>query len=81
MTLACSLEDGFNLALLHGFADFPVDDGPAIAVENAAQEVESAGNVEVADIDVPVLVRLEGLHEASAFFAGGAPLDLARRPA
>ncbi len=36
----------------------------------AAQEVEGAGDVEVADIDVPVLVRLQGLHEAGAFLGG-----------
>ena len=33
-----------------------------------AQEVEGAGDVEVADIDVPVFVGLQRLHEAGAFF-------------
>jgi len=39
----------------------------AATVEDGAEEVKSAGDVEVADIDVPVLVRLERLDEASAF--------------
>src|SRR5262245_23202772 len=60
------LQDGFDFALLHGFADLPVNDETTGAVEDTAQEIESAGDVEVADIDMPVLVRFERLHEAAA---------------
>lgn len=35
--------------------------------EDGAEEVEGAGDVEVTDIDVPVLVRRERLDEAGAF--------------
>ena len=57
---AGALEDGFHVGFLHFLADFPVDDEAAVAVEDGAEEVKSAGDVEVADIDVPVLVGLAG---------------------
>ena len=40
-----------------------------------AKEIKSAGDVEVADIDVPFLMRLQGLDEAGAFFG-----DVGRLP-
>ena len=68
---AGALDDGFHVNFLHFFADFPVDDEAAAAIEDGAEEVKSAGDVEVADIDVPVLVRLQGLDEARAFLGDG----------
>jgi hypothetical protein len=65
---AGSLDDNFDVGLLHFFADIVVDDEAAAAVEDGAEEVESAGDVEVADIDVPVFVGLQRLDEAGAFF-------------
>lgn len=44
-----------------------MDDEAAIAVEDGAQEVESTSDIEVADIHMPLLVRLQRLHEAGAF--------------
>jgi hypothetical protein len=41
-----------------------VHDETAVAVEDAAQEEEGPADVEVGDIDVPVLVRPQGLLEA-----------------
>jgi hypothetical protein len=38
----------------------------AAAVEDGAEEVKGAGDVEMADIDVPVLVRFQGLDKAGA---------------
>jgi len=35
-----------------------VDDHSAVAVENGAQKVEGPANVEMGDIDVPVLMRV-----------------------
>ena len=60
------LDDGFDFGLLHGLADLPMNDGPAVAVEHGAEEVEGAGDVEVRDIDVPVFMDLERLGEALA---------------
>ena len=64
--LAGPLDDRLHLGLGHGLADLPVDDEPAAAVEEAAQEVERPGDVDVGDIDVPVLVG-QRLLEALAF--------------
>src|SRR5208282_3698718 len=58
------LDDRLHLGFLHGLADLPVDDESAVAVEDAAQEVEGPADVEVGDIDVPVLMRPQGLLEA-----------------
>ena len=65
---AGALDDGFDVGFLHFVADFVVDDEAAAAIEDGAEEVVSAGDVEVADIDMPVFVGFEGLDEARAFF-------------
>ena len=44
-----------------------MDDEPAAAVEEAAEVEERAGDVDVRDIDVPVLVGPQGLLKARAF--------------
>ena len=62
-----TLQDGFHVDFLHFVADFPVDDEAAVAVEDRAQEIKRAGDIEVADVHMPLLVGLEGLHEAGAF--------------
>src|SRR6266705_5220921 len=59
-----------SFSAFHFLADFPVDDEAAAAVEDGAEEVKGAGDVEVADIDVPVLVGPQGLDEAGAFLGG-----------
>ena len=41
-----------------------MNDESAVAVEDAAQEEEGPADVEVGDVDVPVLVRPQGLLEA-----------------
>ena len=56
-TRAGALDDGFHVDFLHFFADFPVHYEAAVAIEDRAQEVEGAGDIEVTDIDMPVLVR------------------------
>src|SRR4029450_13388970 len=65
--LARPLDDRFDLRLFHSRADLPVHDVPAVALEQRAQEVERAGDVDVGDIDVPVFVRSGGLHKARSF--------------
>ena len=49
MMLAGALEDGADVGVLHFLAGFVVNDGSAIAVEDGAEEVECAGDVEVGD--------------------------------
>ena len=62
--LASPLDDRLHLGLGHGLADLPVDDEPTVAVEDAAQEEERPADVDVGDIDVPVLMGPQGLLEA-----------------
>ena len=57
-----------------GLADLPVDDEPAVAVEHAAEEEEGPADVEVGDIDVPVLMGPQGLLEALSLLGGLPPL-------
>ena len=64
--LAGPLDDRLDLGLGHALADLPVDDEPAVAVEEAAEVEERAGDVDVGDVDVPVLVGRERLLEARA---------------
>jgi hypothetical protein len=61
------LDDDFHVGFFHFVADFLVDDEAAVAVEDGAKEVKSAGDVEVTDIDVPVFMGLEGLDETGTF--------------
>ena len=65
-----SLDDLLDIGLRHGFADLPVDGETAPAVQQAAQGVELAGDIDVRDIDMPVLVRAQGLNEAFALGGG-----------
>ena len=52
-----------------------MNDEAAVAIEDAAQEVKGTGDVEVADVHVPLLMRLERLHVAGAFLG-----DVGRLP-
>jgi len=42
----------------------------AAAIEDAAQKIKRASDVQMTDINMPVIMRLQGLHEAGAFLAG-----------
>jgi len=55
--LAGTLQDDFHVGFLHFLADFPMNDEAAATVQDGAEEVKRAGDVEVADIDMPVFVR------------------------
>ena len=54
--LPCPLHDDFRLALLQRRADFPVDEEAAVAVDDRAEVVGRPADVQVRDVDVPVLV-------------------------
>ena len=67
------LHDHLNLLFLHGFPQIPVDSRAAIAVEDAGEVEESAVDVDVGHINVPVLMRPQGLHKPGSFPGGGDP--------
>jgi len=64
---AGALHDGEHVAFLHFFADFPMNGEAAEAIEDRAKEVKGPGDVEVADVDVPVIMRLDRLAETCSF--------------
>src|SRR5262249_48187590 len=64
--LACPLDDLFDIGLGHGLTQLPMDQESATTIQEAAQIVEGAGDIDVGDIDMPVLVRSERLHKALA---------------
>ncbi len=68
--LAGPLDDRLDIGLGHAFADLPVDDVTAAAVEQAAEVEEGPGDVDVRDVDVPVLVRAQRLLEPLALLRG-----------
>src|ERR1039457_3531628 len=65
--LLSSLEYDFDVRLPHRLTQIPVDDGTAVAVQHAAQIVERPRNVDVAHVDMPMLMRLQWLLESSTF--------------
>src|SRR5712671_1330159 len=68
--LARPPEDRLHLGFGHGLADLPVDEEPAVAVEDAAQEEECPADINIRDIDMPVLMRPRRLLEALALLGG-----------
>ena len=64
------LDNRLHLGFGHGLADLPVDDEPAVAVEDAAKEKECTADVDIRDIDVPVLMRPHWLLEALSLLGG-----------
>jgi hypothetical protein len=76
--LQCPLDDGVDFLFLHRLANLPMDNRPAVAVEHGAEEVEGARDIEVGDVDVPVFVGMERLHEALSFFDGAHRLRSSR---
>ena len=79
MLLLGALEDGFDVGLFHLLPDFPVDDQAAASVQYAAQVVEGATDVDIGDVYVPMLVRLQRLDKAGSFF-GGDPVPDPQQP-
>jgi hypothetical protein len=70
--LACALDEDLDLLLGHRFVDLPMDDGATVAIEKRGQVVESAADIEVGDVHVPMLMGFEGMLESSSLFRGRA---------
>lgn len=65
-----TLEDDLNILLSHGTADLVMDNRARTAIQNRAEVVESSADIEIADVGVPVFVRLKRLNESGPFFRG-----------
>ncbi len=62
-----ALKDDFNVWFGHLLSDLPMDNGATAAIQEAAQVVESATDVEVRNIHVPVVMRQQRLYEPGSF--------------
>src|SRR5580692_6054212 len=67
IALACSLDDRLDVTFFHFRADFPVYDRSAVAVEQTAKEEKGAEDVDISNVDVPVLVWTQRLLEPRSF--------------
>jgi hypothetical protein len=64
-----SLNNGFDVVLLHLRADIPVNDHSRVPIEDRNTEVERTANVEVRNVDMPMLMSLIGLGETAPILA------------
>ena len=71
-----ALDEDLNVGFGHRLADLPIHDGAAAAVQQATEVVEGPGDVEIGNIDVPMLVRSGRVLESRSFF-GGLPIPSA----
>src|SRR3984893_19374841 len=53
-----SLQNHFDIRLLHRLPEIPTHDIATVPIQYATQVVEGATHIDVGDIDVPVLMRL-----------------------
>ena len=58
-----SLQDHFDISFSHGFTQIPMHEETTEPIQNAAQVIEGAAQVDVGNVDVPVLMRLQWLLE------------------
>ena len=61
-----ALQYDLDVRLRHRLPQIPIDDVPAEAVKDAAQVVERPADVQVGNIDVPVMMCCQWLREARA---------------
>src|SRR6516162_9936447 len=63
-----TFQNDFNIGLRHRLPQIPMNQETAVAVQDAAQVVERRANVQVGNIDMPMLVRLRRLFKTRPFF-------------
>ena len=63
-----SLKDYLNIALGHRFPQLPMDYIPTAPVKNTAQVIKRAANIDMRNINMPMLMRSERLLKACALF-------------
>src|SRR5271168_4964901 len=66
----CSLARSRTVSLGHPLAKIPMNQETAVAIQDAAQVVERRANVQVGNIDMPMLVRLRRLFKTRPFLRG-----------
>ena len=69
MSFVSSLEDDLGIGLLHGGTNVPGENGAGAAIEDRAEGVGRAGDVEIEKVDVLVVIGFNWLNKAGAFLA------------
>jgi len=64
--LLSSLQDQFDISLSQGLTQIPMHEETTEPIQNAAQVIEGAAQVDVGNVDMPVLMRLERLLETGS---------------
>ncbi len=62
-----ALQDDLSIGFLHRGPNVPGEDGARAAIKDRAEIVEGAGDIDVGEVDVPVVVRFDGLEKTGAF--------------
>ena len=65
-----ALQENLNIRFAHGLTQTPVHNVTAGTVQHCAQVIKGAVNVDVRDVDVPMLMRCQRLFESCTLFAG-----------
>jgi hypothetical protein len=78
--LPSALEDALDVALRRGLAELPMHNGTARLIMDRAEVIERACNIDIRDVDVPMLVWCEGCTNWLPFFEGRL-FQRSRRPA
>ena len=68
--LTGALQQDLHFRLGHRFPQGPIDDVAAGSVQHRAQIVERRMDIDIGNVDVPMLVWSQGLNKSSSFFAG-----------
>ena len=61
-----SLQNHFDISFSHGLPQIPMHEEAAEPIQNAAQVIEGAAQVDVGNVDMPVLMRLQRLLETGS---------------
>ncbi len=64
------LDDRFHVDLFHLLANLPVHDVAAVTVQDRTEKVERPGDVDVADVHMPMAMWPQRLDEAGSFLRG-----------
>ena len=62
-----AFQNYFDIRFPHRLAQIPMHEETAEPVQNAAQVIERATQVDVGNVNMPVLMRLQGLLETAPF--------------
>jgi hypothetical protein len=64
MLLFGSFQNNLDIGLPHRLSQIPMHEEATASIQKAAQAIEGPADVDIGNIDVPVLVRLQRLLEA-----------------